>query len=266
MAEAGWPRLRMLLLFPGLILLGLWVEKTLLSPRAAARAPQDEVRYWQRHAESNPSFAPAQVRLALAYQRASDWPRAAQAYAAALALDADSEEAAVGRSDVLRREGRRDEAVARLEEFTREHPACVVCLQNLAAEYLDLGRIEPARRAVERLLASDLTLGEGMYGATDLRFEAWLLAGRVYAAAGDHARALELFREATRRDPADLRGHLFQARSQLASGQREEARSALAEAQARLPGAGGDARWRREIAELEARLAPPAGPRRAGPG
>jgi tetratricopeptide (TPR) repeat protein len=237
-----------LLAFPGLILVGFLVELLVLGPRVAARPPADEVRYWEAHVARNQSYPASRVRLGLAYQEVARLDDAQRAYEAALALDPDQEAATIGRYGILDRKHERDRALADLEAFARDHPRCAVCWHNLAAAYLEQGRLDAAAAAAESLLASGLTLTSGMYDATDLHAEAYLMAGRVYAARGEHARAIALFRDAIAREPRDVRGHLNLARSLIASGEAEAATAALDHAEARL--APGDAARRAEIARL----------------
>jgi tetratricopeptide (TPR) repeat protein len=244
-----------LLLFPGLILTGFLLEQLVLGPRVAARAPADAVRYWESHVARNETNAASRVRLGLAYQAVARLDDAQRAYEAALALDPDQEAAAIGRYGILDRKRERDRAVADLEAFARGHPRCAVCWHNLAAVHLEQGRLDAAAAAAESLLASGLTVSSGMYDATDLHAEAYLMAGRVYAARADHARATSLFRAAIARDPGDVRGHLNLARSLLASGDAPAASAALDEAQARI--APGDAARQAEIARLRQRAAGP---------
>ena len=241
-------RVATLLAFPGLILLAFVIEQWILTPRVAARLPSDEVTYWEQHVERNSEYAASRIRLGLAYQMVQRLTEAQRAYEAALALDPDSEAATIGRYGIQRRQSERDLALAGLEEFARDHPRCAVCWQNLAAAYLEKGRLDEAEAAAEALLASGLIVTAGMYRATNLHFEAFLMAGRVYAARGDHERALGLFRDAIGHGPRDPRGHLHEAKSLLASARAAEASAALDEAEARL--GPGSVRMRREIQRL----------------
>jgi tetratricopeptide (TPR) repeat protein len=244
----GGPRAATLLAFPGLILLAFFIELWILSPRVAARSPADEVAYWERHVERNSEYAASRVRLGLAYQGVQRLDDAQRAYEAALALDPDSEAATLGRYGILARKNEQERALADLEDYARDHPRCAVCWHNLAAAYLAAGRLDEAEAAAEALLSSGLTITSGMYDATDLHFEAFVMAGRVYAARGEHERALELFGDAIRRAPRDPRGHFHQAKSLLASAQPVAASAALDEAEARL--APGNVRMRRQIEGL----------------
>ncbi len=241
-------RVTTLLAFPGLILLAFFVEQWILTPRVAARPPSDEVSYWEQHVERNSEYAASRIRLGLAYQGVRRLSEAQHAFEAALALDPDSEAATIGRYGIQRRQSERDLALVDLEEFAQGHPRCAVCWQNLAAAYLEEERLDEAETAAEALLASGLIVTAGMYSATNLHFEAFLMAGRVYAARGDHDRALVLFRDAIGHEPRDARGHVQEAKSLLASARPAQAAAALAEAEARL--APGDVRTRRDIERL----------------
>ena len=247
----GDRRVATLLAFPGLILLASFIEQWVLAPRVAARLPSDEVTYWEQHVERNSEYPASRVRLGLAYQGVRRLDEAQRAYEAALALDPDSEAATIGRYGILQRKSERELALADLEVYARDHPRCAVCWHNLAAAYLDLERLDEAEAAAEALLASGLTVTSGMYSATNLHFEAFVMAGRVYAARGDHARAIVLFRDAIRREPRDVRGYVHEAKSLVASARPGAASAALDEAEARL--APGDVRMRRAIEQLRQR-------------
>lgn len=242
-------RVATLLAFPGLILLAFLLEQWILTPRAAARLPSDEVSYWERHVERNPEYAASRIRLGIAYQKVERLTEAQHAFETALTLDPDSEAATIGRYGIQQRRSERDLALAGLEQFARDHPRCAVCWQNLAAAYLKEERLDDAEAAAEALLASGLIVTAGMYDATNLHFEAFLMAGRVYTARGDHERALALFRDAIGHEPRDPRGHLQLARSLLASARPAQASAALDDAEARL--APGSVRMRRVIQRLQ---------------
>lgn len=240
-------RVATLIAFPGLILLGFLAERWVLSPSVEARLPDEEVAYWEQHVERNRSAA-SRVRLGLAYERVDRLEDAQRAYESALEEDPHSEPAAIGRYGILRRRDQRERATADLEAYARDHPSCAICWHNLVAAYLEQDRIDDAEAALEALFDSGLTVSSGMYSATNLHFEAYLIAGRVYAARGDHERAVGLFRDAIERDPRDPRAHLHAARSLLAGGQPGAASEALDEAEARLAP---EQTWmRREVARL----------------
>ena len=149
----GDRRTATLLAFPGLILLAFFIEQWILAPRVATRVPGEEVTYWEQHVERNSEYAASRIRLGLAYQGVRRLSEAQREYEAALALDPDSEAATIGRYGIQRRQSERDLALADLEEFARQHPRCAVCWQNLAAAYLEQGRLE----IVERLEPTDVS-------------------------------------------------------------------------------------------------------------
>jgi tetratricopeptide (TPR) repeat protein len=237
--------------FPGLILLGFLLESFVLGPAAARRSPAEEVAYWEAHVSRNADFPSSRVRLGIAYQKVRRLDEALVAYDAALSLDPDSESGAIGRYSVLVQLGRREPALASLAVYTERHPTCAACWHNLAAEYLQQGRLDEAEWAAQTLLAHDLTVTSGMYGATDLHFEALVIAGRIHAARREHDRAILLFREAVKREPDNVRGYILQAKSFVATRQPDAALAALATAQTLL--GPGDASAREEVARLRAK-------------
>ncbi len=205
MSTRRWWRDRLLpvLGFPGVLLLGFLLEQRLLVPRVASRAPRENVAFWAVEAARHPGFAPVQVRLALAQRRAGNLVGARQAFERALAADSHAEDAAIGLNGTLRDSGDLRGAVAQMEEFLHENPSCLVCRQNLASDYLTLGRVADARREVDVVLNSGTPPVSPVYGNVDLRGSALLLAGRIYAAAGERERAIELLEQGLARRPDD---------------------------------------------------------------
>ena len=212
MTARRWWRDRLLpvLGFPGLLLLGFLVEQLWLAPRVASRTPEENVAFWAVEAARHPDFAPAQVRLGLAQRRAGNLVGARQAFERALLADPHAEDAGIGLNGALRDAGDVRGAVAQMESFLRDNPGCLVCRQNLASDYLTLGRVADARREIDVVLSSGTPPVSPVYGPVDLRGSALLLAGRVYAASGDRQRAIELLEEGLARQPGDL-----QARAEL---------------------------------------------------
>jgi tetratricopeptide (TPR) repeat protein len=248
---SGDNRILILLLFPGLILLGFVLEVEVLDPSVAHRSPADEVAYWEAHVARNRDYPSSRVRLGIAYQKVNRLDDALKSFEAALGLDPDSEPAAIGRYGVLVQKGDREQALSGLVAYTDGHPDCVACWHDLAGEYLRQGRLDDAERAARTLLASHLMVTSGMYSATDLHYEALVIAGRIYAARGEHERAIELFRDATRRDPDNVRGYILQAKSFVASKHPDQARTVLAQAERVLEP--GDSASREEVARLRAK-------------
>ena len=212
MSTRRWWRDRLLpvLGFPGLILLGFLVEQLLLVPRVATRPPGESVTFWAMQAARHPDFAPVQVRLALAQRQAGNFAGARLAFERALAADPHAEDAAIGLNGALRDAGDVRGAVAQMADFLRDNPRCLVCRQNLASDYLTLGRVGDARREIDIVLTSGAPPVSPVYGPVDLHGKALLLAGRVYAAAGERSRAIELLEQGLARQPDDR-----QARAEL---------------------------------------------------
>jgi len=223
------------------------IEKYLLVPYAADRAPADEVDYWEKHVERNSGTPASRLRLGLAYSKAGQLEEAEKSFAAALALEPDYDAAAIGSYGVVVRQGGRARAIEALDRYARAHPDCSVCWQNLAVEYLSQKKLRAAEAAVEFLLVSDFSVDAKMYGVRDMEVEASILAGRVAAARGDRRRAIEFFRAAILRDPSDLRGYILQAKNLLAGDDPGSALAILEQARARSEG---DTRSQHEIERL----------------
>ena len=243
--------LSIVLVLVGVTFAALYLEHGILAPFAVDRSPEDEVRYWEEHVARNDRYAGSRLRLGLAYQNVGRLLEAQRELEAAHALDPDWEGAAIATYGLLVQLGQPERALRRLERFTTDHPRCSVCWQNLASEYLARERLDDAARAAEALLASRLVDHSGMYDATDLKLEAYLMAGRVYAARGEHDRALGLFRRAVRKGPRDLRGYALEAESLIATGGFDAALAVLERAEARVESM--DPRQRRRIERLRRR-------------
>jgi len=232
----------------GLALAAFLAERTVLDAQIAGRPAKDDVVYWEQHVERNPAYPASRVRLAQAYQAAGRFDEAQREYEAALALDPDSDAAAIGRDGILRRNGEVDLALAQLEPYARDHPRCAICWYYLASTYLDRGRLDQAEAAAQALLASNLVVTSGMYSVSDFHFEAYLMAGGVAVARGEHDRAISLLRDAIARRPDNPRPHILEANSLLATAQPAAALAALERAESRL--APGDDALRGEIERL----------------
>jgi len=248
---------RSLVLLVSLVFLFFFLERWVFAPVMEARLPEDNVKYWEEHARRNSGYPPSRIRLALAYTEVERLDEALHEFEAALKLQPHLDGAAIGRYGVTVAKGEKERALTALASYAQEHPGCGVCWQNLAFEYLDLGRLDAAATAVDALLASSFDVESGMYSVGNLRFEAGLIAGRVYAARGEHQRAIAHYSDAIREDPSDLRGYVLQAESLLASAQPNKALAVLDEARGRLETAEND-RMQRRIQRLQAQA------RRAG--
>jgi len=243
-------RILALFVLVGLGILAGLAEQRLLIPFAESRLPAEEVVYWEKHVERNPETAASHLRLGLAYAKTDQLEEAESSFAEALVLDVAYDAAAVGRYGVAVRRGEQERALSALDGYARDNPTCVVCWQNLGAEYLRLQRLRAAQDAVQKLLASDLTVESGMYSAENLEVEALVLAGRVNAARGDLRRAIEYFGDAIEREPGDVRAYLLQAKNLLAN---REPESALVVLDRAVAYADGKPRIQREIERLKRR-------------
>lgn len=231
----GDRRIWTLLAFPGSMLLAFWLETGVLARQVAERGPQEDVAYWEAHVERNPDYVASRVRLGVAYQQVGRSDDAEAAYRRALELDGDWDAAALALYGVESAKGEREAARTRLEAYARTHPRCAVCWHSLALEYLDLERLEDAALAVEALLASGLTMTTGVYDTEDLRYEAFVLSGRVHSTRGEFDEGIADFREALARDVPDARAHIGLARSLLARSKPDEALVVLDQAELLFP-------------------------------
>lgn len=256
-------------------------------------APALTLAYWQQHVARNPDFGLAHSRLGLAFEGMGRIEEARAAYARALELEPELEEAAIGLNGALRQTAGRRAAIEQLEAWSQSHPDCIACAYNLASDHLALGELELARPQIERALAEGGSASSASYGARDLQLEALLLAGRYHEARGDAAHAAHFFEAALARQPdssaahyqlgrlrltsdpaaslehwrrlrelapADPRGPLFEARARIATRDFEAAERALQAAE-RVAAAApdSDVDWAVEIDFERARAASEAG-------
>ncbi len=222
--------------FLALAFLVALVEQRVLIPLALDRAPADEVHYWQEHVERNEATSASHLRLGVAYSKTGQFREAERSFATALALEPDYDAAAIGLYGVVVGQGDRARAIEQLDRYAQAHRGCAACWQNLAVEYLGQKKLRAAKVAVEALLASDFSADSRMYGVDDMEVEASILAGRVYAARGDHRRAIGFFRAAILKDQRDLRAYILQAKNLLAIDDRGSALAVLEEALSRSDG------------------------------
>jgi predicted Zn-dependent protease len=236
--------------FIGVVVAIGFLEQRVLVPFADSQDPAKEVVYWEEHVERNEATAESRLRLGLARAKAGQLDAAEESFRTALKLMPDYHAAAIGLYGVAVRKDDQDRPLAELDRYARENPDCVVCWQNLAAAYLELRRLREAETAVVALLASDFSVDSKMYSVDNMAVEAAVLAGRVYAARGDTARAIGFFRDAIIEEPGDLRAYILQAKNLLADRQPE---AALAVLEAAAPRTAGNPRMQKEIERLTRR-------------
>jgi len=243
--------------------------------------------YWQRHVEAHPKFALGYSRLGLAYEGVEDWGGAERTYTAALSLEPNLEEVAIGLSGVVRRTRGRKAAVDLLAAFLVANPGCGVCSYNLASDYLVLGEASLAKAEIDRALVTIDSADAETYGGGDLLTNALVMAGRVYDAIGQPLRAMHFLEDAVARNPKnveaqlwvgqlrmradpaataphwrkfadlapeDVRGPLFEARAELEAEHFDSALRALDAAESRLDTSKAPGHWKYEIAFDRARV------------
>jgi tetratricopeptide (TPR) repeat protein len=177
-----YEHLVLLLVFPGLILLGIVVERTWLAPRVAARPPAEEVAIWRSLVERHPEFGAAQLRLGQALAKEGDHQGAIAACRRALQLEPDLAAAALTLTDELRATGDR---------------------RAFAVHALDA-----AAAAIDRVIAAGVSYLPSTGGSNFHPAEAQVLGGAIYEAKGDRERALRLYESALRLDPRAVEAHL----------------------------------------------------------
>jgi tetratricopeptide (TPR) repeat protein len=203
-----YEHLVLLLVFPGLILLGIVVERTWLAPRVAARPPAEEVAIWRSLVERHPEFGAAQLRLGQALAKEGDHQGAIAACRRALQLEPDLAAAALTLTDELRATGDRRAALQVMERYVHDHPTCIECLQNIAADHFAFHELDAAAAAIDRVIAAGVSYLPSTGGSNFHPAEAQVLGGAIYEAKGDRERALRLYESALRLDPRAVEAHL----------------------------------------------------------
>jgi tetratricopeptide (TPR) repeat protein len=127
------------------------------------------------------------------YQRQGDNTLALELYEQAVALGGDADmvrAASINQAELLRGEGRDEEALAIYSEYAAAHPEDVLGLLNYAIALMDAGEEEPAQQLFADLLMRD-----------DLSFRQWSQVGIGLYRARDFERAAEAFERAHELNP-----------------------------------------------------------------
>lgn len=201
--------------------------------------------FYKKALALNPDFAPAylgQARVARAVSPDND--RSAQAsLEKALQLDPYLYEARLELADLALQRGDGQEALAQLEEVSRQVPDSVLLYYYRAQAYLMTGDLERALQDAERANQMDITFLEGYrllgqiammlnddekalpalhtyltYRPDDAQALAWL--GTMYAAGGNTEQALQMFEQAIQKDSQSFdayyqRGKLYLGQNNL---------------------------------------------------
>jgi tetratricopeptide (TPR) repeat protein len=123
-------------------------------PRPAAADPSDPAVEERRQPLASPD-AEAEYNRGIRARVARDWPAAVSAFQRALAIRSAFPEAWNELGFALRNEGRYAESLDAYGEALRLRPDFPEALEYLGEAYVKLGRIDDARRVLERLRALD---------------------------------------------------------------------------------------------------------------
>lgn len=186
--------------------------------RSSSSLPAETAAAFARAVELNPADVPLAVEWAVLL-RLSDEPAADAAIDAMVAANAPRIEAHLARYEYRRRFGL-DDADASLEQAMSLDPQQRDPRVQLAAGQRSLaaGRYDEAQACFDRVIELNPRSREGYLGS-----------GRTYAAQGDRARALEVWRRGLMQaDQADVSLHIEFVQGLVANGQPVEALAALA--------------------------------------
>ena len=195
---------------------------------ASRGRPSQAIGHLVRATELAPDYKQAHYQLALLLDRAARPSEALARYDQVLALDPDYAEAATRRAATLAALGRAAEAIGILNARIAAASADVAALQALSVVLRQQGRLQEARTALERGLAS------GLFAAPDearLRTE----LGGIFAIQGQLRPALTHLQAAQRLDPTQAETSFLLGMVEADLGRPGEAARALATALAVRP-------------------------------
>jgi predicted O-linked N-acetylglucosamine transferase (SPINDLY family)/HPt (histidine-containing phosphotransfer) domain-containing protein len=169
--------------------------------------PMEALYYLQQAREVEPTNAEVQVRIGLIQQHTLFDKEAAKAcYEAAIAADANHDEALLQLASLLKEEGKLDDALALLQRAVANDPKTLIPYLNLADYLKDAERFEEALEVLDSARTHPMVKTEQWsVNLTQARASALLRAGNISA-------ALEAYRDILRlrpRDPGAHSGMLF---------------------------------------------------------
>lgn len=141
-----------------LLAAGLTIALGATTVRAAGDDPVPEPK-----PTSSPSLAataPGLTNEGIALSNSGDWSGAEEKYRAALRADRTIPEAWNGLGHALKKQARYDAALVAYDEALRLRPNYPQALEYLGETYVELGRLDDARRVLARLEPLDRALGE----------------------------------------------------------------------------------------------------------
>lgn len=182
-------------------------------------------RYGERRLAEPRAQAEFQTLLGNAYLGQDDRAAAAKAYAAALAAQPDFAAARLGQAAILAAEGRRDEALARVDAILAEAPKLAAAHGLRARLLLAGGDLDGGRKALQAAVDADAHLLPPRLALIEL-----LLAEREFDAAGT------LLDSTLKVAPRDLRVAYLQAQLAFGRGDMALARERIQQVLKQMPG------------------------------
>jgi choline-sulfatase len=159
-----------------------------------------------------PTSSYAHQWMAICYVRLGDKDNALREAAAALAIDPKATDARILRGGVLASRGDFDQALTELRTAAETDPGKLIIRVDLAKVLVESGKPEEGRREYEQVLAKDARFTPALLGL-----------GALDASAGQHERAVALFRRALEVEPANAETRFNLARALEVQGHRDEA-------------------------------------------
>ncbi len=182
-------------------------------------------RYGERRLAEPRAQAEFQTLLGDAYLAQDDRAAAAKAYAAALAAQPDFAAARLGQAAILAAEGKRDEALARVDAILAEAPKLAAAHGLRARLLLAKGDLDGGRKALQAAIDADAHLLPPRLALIEL-----LLAEREFDAAGT------LLDSTLKVAPRDLRVNYLQAQLAFGRGDSALARERIQQVLKQMPG------------------------------
>ncbi len=181
--------------------------------------------YFKQYVSILPNASKGHNNLGIVYYHKKEIDKAIKAYERAAALDSTYAEPHYNLANIFKSRNNYARAISEYEKALEANPDLADARETLVNLYIDTGRLEQARSALQPFASRRETVSK-----------AYLLDGRLRQAQGDHAGALKQYRTVIELDPENAAAYHNLGLAHYYLNHYEEAEQAFAEAIARAPG------------------------------